>query len=58
MNGIPPPLLYALGYLFVLIAALVVVSLVLNRLSRDERRAERARRANRRQGPSEKSDVP
>lgn len=44
MNSLPPPLLYALGYLFVLIAALILVSVVLNRLTREERRAARTRR--------------
>jgi|GEM_PF-5184324 len=48
MNSFPPPLLYALGYLFLLIAALVLVSLALNRLTREERQGERARRAGRR----------
>jgi hypothetical protein len=47
MTSIPPPLLYALGYLFLLIAALVLVSLALNRLTREERRSERVRRARR-----------
>jgi hypothetical protein len=48
MNSLPSPLLYALGYLFVLIAALVLVSVALNRLTREERKAERVRRAGRR----------
>jgi hypothetical protein len=50
MSGpdIPPAVFYALGYVFVLIGALVLVSVALNRLTRAERKAERERRAARR----------
>jgi hypothetical protein len=50
MSGldVPPVLFYALGYVFLLIGALVLVSVALNRLTRAERKAERERRAARR----------
>jgi hypothetical protein len=50
MSGldVPPVLFYALGYVFLLIGALVLVSVALNRLTREERKAERERHAARR----------
>jgi hypothetical protein len=53
MTSLPPPLLYALGYVFLLIAALVLVSLAFNRLTREDRQAERARRTRRRSASAE-----
>jgi hypothetical protein len=41
---LPPSFYYSLAYVFALIVGLVVVNLALNRLTREERRAERARR--------------
>ncbi len=40
-------LLFSLGYVFLLIAALVIVNIVLARLTREEREAERQRRRQR-----------
>ena len=40
-------LLFSLGYVFLLIAALVIVNVVLGRLAREEREAERQRRRQR-----------